>query len=55
MWRHRKKGGVPWAAPLCCVREGEWRKAGGEMQKTNVGHETRPYNSAGHLAGGPSV
>lgn len=36
----QEEGGVPWAAPLCCVGEGEWRKAGGEMEKTNLDHET---------------
>lgn len=57
MWRHRRKGAVHWAAPLCCVGEGEKRKAGGEMrEKTNLGPRDKAiYNSAGCLAGGPPV
>ena len=49
VWRHRRKGAVHWAAPLCCLEERKWGK------KQTWGHETRPYNSAGCLAGGPPV
>ena len=41
VWRHRKKGGVPWAAPLCCVGEGEWRKAGDDAGRKVGGQPGR--------------